>query len=146
MFLLGEDKICWYCGKEKEDLIHYQGKQYCSECYKKEVDEVYKTLKDLDDSLKNEVNNNTNTSAFVPLMFVSYFISFISVCMGFYKMFSYNNSKYGNSVNAYVGGDAYNFIINAQYSTAWFVLAVLFAIIGFTFLYCHFNLCRIRNL
>ena len=37
----------------------------------------------------------------------------------FYKIF-----PYGSSTNAYVGGDAYNFIINAGQATAYFVLAV----------------------
>lgn len=37
----------------------------------------------------------------------------------FYKMF-----PYGKSSNAYVGGDAYNYIINAGQATGYFVLAV----------------------
>lgn len=53
---------------------------------------------------------------------------FISLGMGFYKLFAYENSndEYSfsdESVNAYVGGDAYNFIINGTYTTAYFVLA-----------------------
>lgn len=61
----------------------------------------------------------------------------ISLCVGFYKMFVYQNnnddemyfSDYEESINAYVGGDAYNFIINASYSTAYFVLALMFMVL-----------------
>lgn len=46
--------------------------------------------------------------------------------LGFYKMFAYNNPKYTifeETQNAYVEGDAYNYIINGTYATAYFVLA-----------------------
>lgn len=47
--------------------------------------------------------------------------------LGFYKIFAYNNpeyaSTYNKSKNAYVQGDAYNYIINGTYATAYFVLA-----------------------
>ncbi|WP_211284551.1 hypothetical protein [Rummeliibacillus pycnus] len=57
----------------------------------------------------------------------------ISLGMGFYKMFVYTNnndedsyiSDATDSVNAYVGGDAYNYIINASYSTGYFILALV---------------------
>lgn len=49
--------------------------------------------------------------------------------LGFYKMFIYENSDY-DCINAYVGGDAYNYIINSNYATAYFVLATLFMILG----------------
>jgi len=64
--------------------------------------------------------------------FVSYVISVICISMGLYKMFVYENpdSVILDSVNAYVGGDAYNFIINANYATAYFVLAAFFMIFG----------------
>lgn len=66
---------------------------------------------------------------------VSYFISLIFIGMGFHKMYAYKNptSKILKSVNAYVGGDAYNYIINANYATAFFILAIFCAIIGMTF-------------
>ena len=64
--------------------------------------------------------------------FASYVISVICIFMGLYKMFVYENpdSDILDSVNAYVGGDAYNFIINANYATAYFVLAAFFMIFG----------------
>lgn len=60
------------------------------------------------------------------------FIGFLfSLGMGFYKMFAYenDNGEYSisdDSINAYVGGDAYNLIINGTYTTAYFILAGIF--------------------
>ncbi|WP_251648697.1 hypothetical protein [Rummeliibacillus stabekisii] len=53
--------------------------------------------------------------------------------MGFYKLFAYENynsdddyfSDSSLNVNAYVGGDAYNYIINAGQTTAYFVLGLI---------------------
>lgn len=50
--------------------------------------------------------------------------SIVALGMGFYKMFVYKSSEsiYGEKTNAYVGGDAYNYIINGTYATGYFVL------------------------
>jgi len=70
----------------------------------------------------------------------SYFLSILSILMGLVKMFVYKNgTAIENSVNAYVGSDAANYGINASLSTAWFVLAILFVLIGFTFIFVHFQ-------
>lgn len=65
----------------------------------------------------------------------SYILGFVSVSMGFYKMFFYENpeSVYLDSVNAYVGGDAYNYIINGNYAISYFVLALILVVFGSTF-------------
>lgn len=61
----------------------------------------------------------------------SYILAFISVIIGFYKMFAYElGSEYTAGINAYVGGDAYNYIINANYSTAFFVLSLVLVVFG----------------
>jgi len=66
----------------------------------------------------------------------SYLLSILSVLMGFVKMFVYKNgSAVENSTNAYVGSDAANYTINASYSTSWFVLGILFVMVGFTFIF-----------
>lgn len=70
-------------------------------------------------------------------------ISFLCGCFTFYKgidkMVNYNNGeKYPYEIiNAYVGGDAYNYIINGTYATAYFVLTSMFvlAAIGLTIIY-----------
>ncbi|HLR34175.1 MAG TPA: hypothetical protein VK071_02475 [Tissierellales bacterium] len=55
-------------------------------------------------------------------------------------MFVYKNwnSAVLESKNAYVGGDAYNYIINAGLATAWFVLAGVCAIIGLAFVVARY--------
>jgi hypothetical protein len=55
---------------------------------------------------------------------IMYLGSAASLFMGLYKMFAYKNpeSTYAERTNAYVGGDSYNYIINAGYATGYFVL------------------------
>lgn len=61
-------------------------------------------------------------------------------------MYVYRNSEYFTSrnVNAYVGGDAYNYIINGNYATAFFVLAAVFVIMGIGFAVLYY-LSKIDN-
>lgn len=63
---------------------------------------------------------------------VFYLISGVMLYKGYDKMTNYHNSEYSTSlnVNAYVGGDAYNYIINGNYATGFFVLATGFIIAG----------------
>lgn len=49
------------------------------------------------------------------------------------------------SVNAYVGGDAYNFIINGTYTTAFFTLAVGFIVSGTLFIVAHIVLKKVQS-
>lgn len=65
-----------------------------------------------------------------------YVVSGIMLSKGYDKMTNYYNSEYSTSrnVNAYVGGDAYNYIINGNYATGFFVLATGFMITGTIFL------------
>lgn len=70
------------------------------------------------------------------LIFISvalYIASFIVGCVGIDKITNYAN-EYPNYVNSYVGGDAYNYIINGTYSTSFFVIASALAIIATMFL------------
>jgi len=66
---------------------------------------------------------------------ISYILSGIFLIVGFNKMFVYvyHDLDFMRK-NAYVGGDAYNYIINSNYATAWFVLAIGLAILGTLFL------------
>lgn len=55
----------------------------------------------------------------------------IFVGLGFYKMFVYQKGVFADdSINAYVGGDAFNYIINAIYAGDYFILALLCVFIG----------------
>lgn len=53
-------------------------------------------------------------------------LSLIFYYIGYDKVTNYENPEYSweDSSNAYVGGDAYNYIINAEYATGSFVIAV----------------------
>jgi len=65
---------------------------------------------------------------------LSYIISAVFIGLGFHKLYVYKHSEtfISNNVNSYVGGDAYNYIINTGYATSFFVVATLFVIIGST--------------
>lgn len=64
---------------------------------------------------------------------ICFFVSGIMFYKGYDKMTNYYNpdSYLLDSVNVYVGGDAYNYIINGTYSTSFFTLASGFMISGF---------------
>lgn len=72
---------------------------------------------------------------FISTMF--FIIMIILVCLGLYKLNVYTNTDY-ESVNAYVGGDCYNYIINGLYAVGDFILAFMFEVFG---IYLH----RIAN-
>jgi hypothetical protein len=63
---------------------------------------------------------------------IFYLISVIFMGLGFHKLYKYENydSEILDSVNAYVGGDAYNYIINTGYATSFFIIATLFTILA----------------
>jgi hypothetical protein len=68
-------------------------------------------------------------------IYLFYFISVIFSVIGFYKLWVYESpedSIYGSSmgVNAVVGGDAYNFMINATTAVAYFLVALIFVVIA----------------
>lgn len=69
---------------------------------------------------KKEIGNGWRTTGITLAI-----ASLIPLVTGFYKLFAYENGESYpyDMVNAYVGGDAYNYIINANYATAYFVLA-----------------------
>lgn len=60
----------------------------------------------------------------IALMVVFLLAAVIFIGMGFDKIYSYENPEdsWREHKNAYVGGDAYNYIINGTYATAYFVL------------------------
>lgn len=70
---------------------------------------------------------------------LSYIGSLVFISLGFYKMLVYENSDsyLFKSKNAYVGGDAYNYIINSNYTIAYFALAIFCAIVGMTFIIAY---------
>lgn len=67
---------------------------------------------------------------------VMYLVSAFFIFKGYDRMTNYENPEgfFGDMVNAHVGGDAYNYIINGTHATSFFVLAALFVITGGTLL------------
>ena len=90
---------------------------------------------------------NTEGKTIWKILSVCSFIgSTIAIYLGFDKMLNYVNSEYAwaEPHNAYVGGDAYNYIINGNYSTGFFVLATMFALMGVGFIVVYY-LSKIAN-
>lgn len=63
---------------------------------------------------------------------IFYVLAAITMYKGIDKMVNYSNSEYsfGDHHNAYVGGDAYNYIINSGFSTGFFTLTAGFTVTG----------------
>lgn len=60
---------------------------------------------------------------------ISYGLSGLFILLGLYKLYAYKNDV-DSLVNAYVEGDAYNFIINTTFATSYFVLALVCIVTG----------------
>lgn len=101
---------CTKCGKEISDMA-----TVCIHC-------GYSSI------LKTKEYNIINWRAWG---IIAAIISILPLGIGFYKMFVYDNGEFINdAVNAYVGGDAYNYIINANYATGFFVIAGILIIVA----------------
>jgi hypothetical protein len=80
---------------------------------------------------KDVTNNTTAKGTGGAVIF--FLLSAIFLGIGFYKLWAYENSIL-SPVNAYVEGDAYNYIINSNLATAYFTVAILFTLIALGFL------------
>ncbi|WDV46870.1 hypothetical protein PV797_04020 [Clostridiaceae bacterium M8S5] len=85
-----------------------------------------------EDIESEEIEDTSSPSGFfvftVIMGFVMFIVSAVFLHKGHDKMCNYSTGYFKQ--NAYVGGDAYNYIINSNYSTSFFVLATLFALLG----------------
>ena len=79
-------------------------------------------------------------SVWCKLAVVSLCCGVFTFCEGLNKMFRYDSgdSYPHNYVNAYVGGDAYNYIINGNYATAFFVLTAMFVLAAVGLVMIHY--------
>lgn len=70
----------------------------------------------------------------------SFIASAVILGVGLDKMFNYDSGEFYpyEYHNAYVGGDAYNYIINSNYATGFFVLATMFALMGIGFIVLYY--------
>lgn len=75
----------------------------------------------------------TNKILGIILLIITIFcivIGSIQIEKGFERKNNYINSDYGFAKNAYVGGDAYNYIINGTYFTGYVTFGSALLIIG----------------
>lgn len=73
----------------------------------------------------------TQNSNLLTWGWLSYVASFFSIGFGLYKLFVYYNSTIESlRKNAYVSGDAYNYIINGTHATVFCIIGLVFAVIG----------------
>ena len=88
------------------------------------------------DKLERVKIMKTTQTMFNILAIIMFIIAGALISEGLDKINNYYNSENFPSLNenAYVGGDAYNFIINANYATGYYVLAMISVIAGFGFL------------
>lgn len=90
--------------------------------------------------MSSSENNERKFSVWCVLSILSFLGGAFCFYKGIDKMVNYCNSEYSyiEPVNAYVGGDAYNYIINGTYSTAFFVLTAMFVLTGVGFIIIHY--------
>lgn len=95
--------------------------------------------------VSHEATGSTH-SRWKTLSVLSLLCGIVTFALGIYKMFWYENpeSSILRSVNAYVGGDAYNYIINGAYATAFFVLTAMFTLAAIGMMGLHY-LSRKKN-
>lgn len=84
----------------------------------------------------NNTNKNLSTALLI-IGIVLYMVAIGTFYKGYDKMHHYykKSENYSSSedVNVYVGGDAYNYIINGNYSTAYYTLTAGLIISGTIF-------------
>ena len=84
----------------------------------------------------DNISITNKKSAWSILAICSLCCSFITFFMGVDKMINYREPDYSH--NAYVGGDAYNYIINSNYATAFFVLTAMFVLAAIGLMILHY--------
>ncbi len=88
----------------------------------------------------------TGNKVWIILSIISFIASIVLLGLGMDKMFNYDNGEFYpyEYHNAYVGGDAYNFIINGNYATGFFVLTAISTLMGVGFIAIYY-LSKIAN-
>ena len=122
---------CKKCGAEISD-----GAKQCSKCGYEDIAQSIETSKE-DESkpVENQnsekiVHSGAKLGIWCWLAIGACFCACITFYMGVDKMIHYNSGEFYpyEAINAYVGGDAYNYIINGTYATAYFVLTMMFVL------------------
>lgn len=107
------------------------GSKICPKCgYDLDPAERY------DFSYHQKSKNSVKARSFKGFAIVFFIVSALTLALGLFKMFSYENHQSyrysddmgehhrSDNINAYVGGDAYNYIINGNYATGFFVISM----------------------
>lgn len=96
----------------------------------------------VDDDKNNIKKDNAKEklSKWLKLSILSLFCGCFTLFKGIHKLCFYDSGdRYPyEPVNAYVGGDAYNFIINGTYATSYFVLTTMFVLAAIGLVLVHY--------
>lgn len=85
------------------------------------------------------MQKNTRLSIWNILSLVSLACGCFTLYKGIDRLTNYYNSDYSSfAVNAWVGGDAYNYIINGTHATAFFVLTAMFVLSAIGLVIVHY--------
>lgn len=115
---------CKKCGADVLDTM-----SFCPACGEV-VGEVKGASKANENRIVSEDVFSSGVKGWIAAAVCSFLLSIVMIGMGIYKYLVYSNPEYGNKTNVYVGGDAYNYIINSNYTTGFYVLATMFALVG----------------
>ncbi|MGL4730954.1 MAG: hypothetical protein ACRCW0_05150 [Clostridium sp.] len=127
--------ICEKCKSETPD-----DSNFCAVCGLEILNEIQCDLKkerrEEEIKLNNKKASKNHQIIWNILSGVMFVVSGIMIYIGYDRLTNYYNSETLSSLNknSYVGGDAYNYIINGNHATAFFVLATMFAIIAIGFI------------
>ena len=142
---------CKKCGEFVPD-----GSKVCPKCGQEILAERGEALKENDKMIKKENLSSTTNSSETRTMSDEKnskkisgwcwcaIASFLCGCFTFYKgidrLVNYDSGEHYpyETVNAYVGGDAYNYIINGTHATAFFVLTTMFVLAGIGLIIIHY--------
>lgn len=126
--------------KHKEcPKCYHKNSSYATECEECNTDLSGIKISETEINQEKFDLGKLNDIIFPILSIISFIISIFFFYKGYDKMTNYNYSEYITSSwkNAYVGGDAYNYIINGTYSTSFFILAIGFMISGLILILIH---------
>lgn len=100
----------------------------------------YNVKSEVSDSHQGNKDSSRHFSVWCFLSIASLMSGIISFIKGINRLTQYENSEYswGEHINAYVGGDAYNYIINGTHATAFFVLTAMFVLSAIGLLVVHY--------
>lgn len=135
---IGDDLVCSACGFQNIlDESFSEPKEVVDISQKSVMNRETTKVNEKDNF---ETKNLERNRVWAWLSGIMFLVSLIPLYKGYDKMTNYYSSDtyYSLNKNAYVGGDAYNYIINASYATAFFVLFVGTALLGIGFLIVYY--------